>query len=115
MVPWSIKFMYPIWKAITVLNDIGQVSYNMKVGNGMYTKFWLDRWYTYNTLAFIYHQLFEICTNSTISVFQVIIFKGQALQFNRQIIRVVLIELNSIYQLIQQYTLTTELDVIVWR
>jgi hypothetical protein len=51
----------------------------MKVGNGINTKFWLDRWYFDNALAFTYHQLFDNCTNPTILVFQVIMSRGQAL------------------------------------
>jgi hypothetical protein len=93
--------MSPVWKSIIALNEIGQLSCNMKVGNGMQTKLWLDRWYTDNTLASIYHQFFDICSNPNISVFQVVMSKGQVLQFNRQITGVLLMELNSLYQLVQ--------------
>jgi hypothetical protein len=68
--------MSPVWKSVVALNGIGHVSCNMKISNMMHTKFWLDRWYIDNTLASIYQQLFDICTNPTISVFQVIMSKG---------------------------------------
>jgi hypothetical protein len=35
--------MSPIWREIYALNAIGQISYSMKVGNGMDIKIWLDR------------------------------------------------------------------------
>jgi small neutral amino acid transporter SnatA (MarC family) len=73
--------MSHVSKLIVALNEIGHVSCNMKVGNGMHTKFWLDISHTDNTLAFIYHQLFVIFFNPNISVFQVVMSKGQVLQF----------------------------------
>jgi hypothetical protein len=42
----NMSQMSPIWRAIAALNEIGQVSCNMKVGNGLNTKFQLDRFLT---------------------------------------------------------------------
>jgi hypothetical protein len=39
----SRSHMSPIWRVINDLNDIGQISYNMMIENGMNTKFWFNR------------------------------------------------------------------------
>jgi hypothetical protein len=68
--------MSPIWRVIAALNEIGQISCNIKVYNGMYTKFSLDRWYFDNALASTYHRLFSVCINPTIFVFKIIVSQG---------------------------------------
>jgi hypothetical protein len=50
----------------------------MKVGNGMNTHFWTDRWFSDNAFASSYAQLYNYCTLSDITDFEVIMSQGRA-------------------------------------
>jgi hypothetical protein len=87
----------------------------MQVGNDMNTKFCLDRWYSDSALASTYHHLYNVCTNLDIIIFQVVLSQGHVLQFTRQITGVMLLGLNTIYQIVQHYSLNVEPDKLIWR
>jgi hypothetical protein len=75
--------MSPIWREIIALTPIGEIGCNMKVNNGMSTRFCTDRWYTECALSSTYHVLFSLCEQTDISVFEVIMSRGQTLTFRR--------------------------------
>jgi hypothetical protein len=68
----------------------------MIVGNGTNIMFWLDRWHSGCALAISFYHLFNICSNQYLIVFEVVMSKGQALKFTRQLTGMLLIEYQTI-------------------
>jgi hypothetical protein len=104
-----------LWREIFKLGKIGDIGCNMKVINGMHTKFWTDRWCSHSALTSIYSQLFECCTVPYITVFEVVMSQGHALQFNRQLTDLMFVDFNALCGCIHNTQLTTGCDQVVWR
>lgn len=73
----------PLWRDIMDLQPISLVGCAAVVGNGKDTSFWHDRFLGECSLASSYHHSFQICSTTTISVHDVVVSTGHALQFIR--------------------------------
>lgn len=103
------------WRAILDLQHIGQTGVSVTVGNGQNTAFWTDRWLGDCALASSYHHLYQICSTSHISVYEVVLSKDKAMQFTRQLTGALLIEFNELYVLVSQQSLSLHTDQLTWR
>jgi hypothetical protein len=104
-----------IWKEIFKLTPIYNIGCNMKVVNGMHTLFWTDRWHSDNSLSSTYVYLFNCCIVPNIIVFEVVMYQGQALKFNRQLTRMLLQDFNDMCTCIQHTHLSCNVDYLIWR
>jgi hypothetical protein len=79
-------------REIVSLTPIVEVGCNMIVHNSMNTRFWFDRWYIDYALSSSYHNLFILCEQSDITIFEVVMSSRQALTFRRQLHDMLLID-----------------------
>jgi hypothetical protein len=62
-----------------------------------------------------YHDLFSICTDILISVYEIILFERHALTFTRALTGVLLIEFNELCTVTGNVTLSPASDQLTWR
>jgi hypothetical protein len=94
---------------------LGQTGRAVILGNGKDTSFWQDRWVGECALMSSYHHLFQLCQQPNISVYEVVMSRGYALSFSRTLTGVLLVELNVLYIMLSNISLSTESDQILWR
>lgn len=73
-----MKMISPFLKDALKLVMLALIS---KIGNGQHIKFWIDRWYQGGALSSIYSYLFQICTNSLVSLQEVVLSQGNNITF----------------------------------
>jgi hypothetical protein len=71
-----IKQQSTVWKEINALSQLGQTGSSVVLGNGQDTAFWLDRWAGDCALSSQFHHLFQLCEDSLVSVFTVVMSVG---------------------------------------
>jgi predicted DNA-binding transcriptional regulator len=111
----QVKQQSAIWKEINALSQLGQTGSSVVLGNGQYTAFWLDRWAGDCALSSQFHHLFQLCEDPLISVFIVVMSVGQALKFKRLLTGVLLLEFNSICNMVGKISLSLDRDKLRWR
>jgi hypothetical protein len=87
----------------------------MIVGNGHNISLWKDKWQRDCSLSSSYHHLHQLCSTPDISLFTVVVFGGEALHFNRQLIGVLCIEFNELCAFISQVQPSLDNDQLAWR
>jgi hypothetical protein len=97
------------------LSQLGQTDRVVILSNGKDTSFWQDRWAGECALMSQFHHLFQLCQHSNISVYEIVMSRGLALSFSRVLIRVLLVELNALYNMVSNISLSFESDQMVWR
>lgn len=78
-------------------------------------RFWLDTWHAECSLATSYRHVFELCTNQTICVQEVLESRGAMVRFRRILHGILLCEWHEIVAIIHSYTLTADPDVPLWK
>jgi hypothetical protein len=97
------------------LSQLGQTSRAMILDNGKYISFWQDRWDGECALMLQYNHLFQLCFQPNIFVYEVVMTKGLTLSFSRALTGILMVELNALYNLVSNISLSLESDKMVWR
>lgn len=96
---------------------IVELGINRKIGNGIDTSFWLDKWCGECPLYCTYPQLFQIATNPTISVSMAITPTTISIQFTRQLTGALLTDWQHLLSSLSYSSIfinPTNPDQIVW-
>jgi hypothetical protein len=90
------------------LSQLGQTGRAVIIGNGKDTSFWQDRWAGKCALMSHFHHLFQLCQQPNIFVYEVVMSRGLALSFSRTLTGVLLVELNALYNMVSNISLSSE-------
>jgi hypothetical protein len=86
----------------------------MIVKNGKKTRLWKDSWLCEKPLCTLFPDLFRICENPEVTIFQTAL-DPQVVSFNRWLIDNLRIGWEKILLEVNKLQLTNELDVVVWK
>ena len=103
------------WSAITSLHNLGTASIEVVPGRHTNVLFWTDIWYQQCTMATRFPYLYEICTNSALTLQQVINSQGGAIKFRRSLFGILHTEWLEVLEIISHLSFTHLEDQLSWR